>query len=213
MDSKAQGNQAMLFMMFFLFLIFIIPYIGPPLGYFFGYMLVPLIGFDGKYPILTLTLAALFVVVLSSLFNSLMVDWKKMGRAQEISKAFNKELNQARRANDMAKVKKLMSMQSKIMQLSTEASFGTMKAMIPLTIFIIPIFFWLRAYLSNANYLFFTVPWADRVALYERTVIQHWMLLYFILALVIGQVARQAFKVLSLSDWWQNIKGQRKSAN
>ena len=214
-DVKPTTSQnPMMYMLLFLFLIMIVvPYVGPILGVAFGYILAPMIGFNAKYPVLTIALAGAFVVALSSLFNNLFTDWRAMGRVQEISKAFNKELTQARKENDTQKVKKLMKMQPEILQMSTQSSFGTMKAMVPLIILIFPIFIWLRVFLSGSPYLFFTVPWANRVALYDRTVMQNWLLLYFVFSTVFGQVFRQAFKAIALSDWWQNIKGQRKSAN
>jgi len=214
MDVKPTSPNPMTYMLLFFFLILVVmPYLGPILGVIFGYALDPLIGFNGRFPILTIALAGVFVVVLSSFFNTLFMDWKAMGKAQEISKAFQRELSQARKNNDTQKIKKLMKMQPKILQMTTQSSSGTMKMMIPLVIFIFPIFIWLRVFLSGSPYLFFTVPWAERVALYGRTVMQHWLLLYLVFSIVFGQVFRQAFKAVSLSEWWQNIKAKRKSVH
>ncbi|HEC94945.1 MAG TPA: DUF106 domain-containing protein [Thermoplasmatales archaeon] len=214
MDVKPTSPNPMTYMLLFFCLILVVmPYLGPILGVIFGYALDPLIGFNGRFPILTIALAGVFVVVLSSFFNTLFMDWKAMGRAQEISKAFQRELSQARKNNDTQKIKKLMKMQPKILQMTTQSSSGTMKMMIPLVIFIFPIFIWLRVFLSGSPYLFFTVPWAERVALYGRTVMQHWLLLYLVFSIVFGQVFRQAFKAVSLSNWWQNIKAKKKSVH
>lgn len=213
-DVKPNSPNPITYMLLFFFLMLIVmPYLGPILGVIFGYALDPLIGFNGRFPILTIALAGVFVVILSSFFNTLFMDWKAMGRAQEISKAFQKELAQARKDNDMQKIKKLMKMQPKILRMTTQSSSGTMKMMIPIVIFIFPIFIWLRIFLSGSPYLFFTVPWAERVALYGRTVMQNWLLLYLVFSIVFGQVFRQAFKAVSLSEWWQNIKAKRKSVH
>ncbi|HEC81307.1 MAG TPA: DUF106 domain-containing protein [Thermoplasmatales archaeon] len=210
-EVKPTHNPMMYMMLFFLLIMIVMSSVGPILGAAFGYVLAPLIGFNAKYPVLTIALAGVFVVAISSLLNTLFTDWKAMGKAQEISKAFNKELTQARKENDTQKIKKLMKMQPKILQMTTQSSSGMMKMMIPLLVLIFPIFIWLRVFLSGSPYLFFTVPWANRVALYGRTVMQNWLLLYFVFSIVFGQVFRQAFKALALSDWWQNIKAGRKS--
>ncbi|HDO19809.1 MAG TPA: DUF106 domain-containing protein [Thermoplasmatales archaeon] len=175
----------------------------------------PLIGFGGSYPLLTLVIAGIIVVTLSSFFTNLFMDWKAMGRAQEISKHFQEELKKARKENNAAKIKKLMEMQPKILQMHTQSSSGMTKQMIFAMIFIAPIFIWLMYFLSKVPYLYFTTPWANTVSFVERSpiFITNWFLFYLIFSIVVGQVVRQCMKYLKLSGWWQNIKGVRKSAD
>jgi len=184
------------------------PTFGPILGYYFGLVLEPLIGFNGNYPVLTLFFAGLIVVSLSSLLTNFFTDWKKMGEAQGRAKAFQKEIAAARKTGNTNRVNKLMKMQPQIMKKQTEASSGMMKPMLFLVIFIFPIFMWLRSFLADMPYYYFTVPWANEVSLFDRPFLwQAWLWLYLIFSIVFGQLIRQGLKLISWSDWWQNIKG------
>lgn len=208
MDTKAQSSSMFLYLMLFLVLIlFVMPYLGPFLGVYFGYVLEPVIGFQGKYPILTLFLAGCIVVLLSSLLTNFFTNWKKMGESQEIAKAFQKELTEARRTGNTNRMSKLMKMQPQIMQRQMEGSSGTMKPMLFLIIFIYPIFMWLRTFLSVLPDHYVTVPWASGVSLFNNQVLwQIWLWLYLIFTLVIGQIIRQGLKWATWSSWWMNTK-------
>jgi uncharacterized membrane protein (DUF106 family) len=220
MNEKSQGSSnPMLYMMLFLFVMFIMVTtpIGTVLGEYFGYVLEPVIGFSGAYPIVTLILAALIVVFLSSFFTNLFTDWKAIGKTQETTKAFQKEITKARKEGNTNKVNKLMKMQPQIMKMTTQSQSGMMKPMVFLMVFIIPIFWWLRGgpnqswgFLSNLDYYYFTVPWANRVSLFDHTVMQNWLLLYFLFSMLFGQLMRLGLKWISWSDWWTNIKNRIK---
>jgi len=169
----------------------------------------PLIGFGGENPLLTIVLAGVIVVFLSSFFTHLFTNWKAMGQAQEASKAFNKELTKARKEGNNNRIQKLMKMQPKIMQMTTQSSGGMMKSMFFLFLFIAPIFIWLTYFLGSlVHYSYFTVPWGNGVSLFGRDsyIMSNWFLLYMIFSYLAGQLIRQGFKWLSWSSWWQNIR-------
>lgn len=210
MDNKAQGSNLLLMMVLLMIMFFIMPTFGPILGYYFGLVLEPLIGFDGIYPVLTLFFAGIIVVTLSSTLTNFFTDWKKMGEAQEASKAFQKEITKARKEGNTNRVNKLMKMQPEIMRRQTEASGGMMKPMVFLIIFIWPIFMWLRAFLSGLPHYYMTVPWANNVSFfsYPFNFGQVWLWLYLIFSMVIGQMLRQGLKLISWSDWWKNLKAR-----
>ena len=209
MDTNAaQGSSMFLFLMLFMVLIlFVMPTLGPILGVYFGYAFEPLIGFNGQYPILTLLLAGFIVVLFSSLLTNFFTKWKKMGETQEMAKAFQKELAEARKTGNSARMSKLMKMQPEIMQRQMEGSGGMMKPMLFLVVFIFPIFMWLRLFLGNLPHYYFTVPWASNVSLFNSQILfQTWLWLYLIFTFVLGQVLRQVLKWISWSDWWINTK-------
>ena len=207
MNNKAQTSNLMLLMIFMLIIIFIMPTFGPILGYYFGIVLAPIIGFNGNYPLLTLFLAGIIVVVLSSLLTNFFTDWIKMGESQETTRAFQKEITKARKEGNTNRVNKLMKMQPEIMKKQTDASSGMMKPMVFLIIFIWPIFMWLRAFLGDLPHYYFTVPWADSVSLfYKPFLMQAWLWLYLIFSMVFGQLIRQGLKIISWSKWWTDIR-------
>ncbi len=208
-SAGSQGGQMMLLMLLMFLMLFIFgdPGISSAIVAAINVIFYPLIGFNGRYPVLTLFLAGTIVVFLSSFFQNLFVDWKKMSESQEISKAFQKELSKARKEGNMKRVKKLMKLQPEIMRKQTEASSGMMKPMLFLFIFIVPIFMWLRAFLGLVPYYYFTVPWDGRVSLFDRSILwQAWLWLYLIFSTIVGQVIRQGLKWLTWSQWWEKTK-------
>jgi len=215
LDNKAQGSNLMLMMILLLMMIFIMPYFGPILGDYFGLVLEPVIGFNGQYPVLTLFFSGVIVVTLSSLLTNFFTDWKKMGEAQETSKAFQKEIQKARKEGNNNRVKSLMKMQPEIMKKQTDASGGMMKPMVFLIIFIWPIFMWLRTFLSGLPHYYFTAPWANNVSFFSWPFGfgQAWLWLYLIFSMVIGQILRQGLKYISWTDWWKNTKKRIKPSS
>jgi len=212
LDDKGQGSSNLLMLMIFMMLIFfIMPTLGPILGYYFGLILEPLIGFSGKCPMLTLFFSGLIVVFLSSLFTNFFTDWIKMGESQEISRVFQQEIAKARKEGNTNRVKKLMKMQPEIMRKQTEASSGMMKPMLFLIIFIWPIFMWLRTFLGGLSHYYFTLPWANSVSFFSKPfLMQAWLWLYLIFSMIAGQVIRQGLKYISWSNWWKNVKAKIK---
>jgi uncharacterized membrane protein (DUF106 family) len=208
MDTKGQSNQLLLLMLLMFVMLFIFgdPNISSFLAVSLNSVFYPLVGFNGLYPVLTLVLAGTIVVTLSSFFQNLFTDWKKMGESQEFTKSFQKEMQKARKEGNTNKVNKLMKMQPQIMKRQTEASSGMMKPMFFLFIFIVPIFMWLRFFLGNLEYFYFTVPWTSGVSLFDRPIgflWQTWLWLYLIFSMVFGQIIRQGLKWISWSDWWK----------
>lgn len=210
MDNKAQGSNLLMMMILLMLMFFIMPTLAPWMAGYLHYVLMPLIGFNSQYPVLTLFFAGIIVVLFSSLLTNFFTDWKKMGESQETSKAFQREISKARREGNTNRVNRLMKMQPEIMRKQTEASGGMMKPMLFLIILIWPIFIWLRAFLSGLPHYYLTVPWANQVSFfsYPFNFGQAWLWLYLISSIAVGQVIRQGLKYLSWTDWWKNIKGR-----
>jgi uncharacterized membrane protein (DUF106 family) len=213
MDSKGQGAGQLLLIMLLLF-VFMFVFASPGIRNFIAESLntglAPIIGFGGQNPLMTILLAGVIVVFLSSLLTHLFTDWKAMGKAQEVQKAFQKEMTKARKEGNTNRMQKLMKMQPEIMKMSTQASGGMMKSMLFLFIFIAPIFIWLTYYLSLVTYAYFTTPWATHVSLFGHTlIISNWFFLYLIFSFLAGSLFRQGLKWISWSDWWMKRKSPK----
>jgi uncharacterized membrane protein (DUF106 family) len=211
LDDFAQAGQMLLLMVLLFAMIFIFgdANIRNIIALSLNSAFAPLIGFSGANPLLTIVLAGIIVVFLSSFFTHLFTNWKAMGQAQEASKAFNKELTKARKEGNQNRVQKLMKMQPQIMRMTTQSSGGMMKSMFFLFIFIAPIFIWLTYFLGSiVYYSYFTVPWADGISLFARDsfIMSNWFFLYMIFSFLAGQLIRQGFKWITWSNWWQNIR-------
>lgn len=210
LDNKAQGSNLLLLMILIMLMFFIMPTFGPILAAYLGLILEPAIGFGGNYPMLTLFFAGVIVVLFSSLLTNFFTDWKKMGEAQETTKAFQQEITKARREGNTNRLNKLIKMQPEIMKKQTESSSGMMKPMLFLIIFIWPIFIWLQYFLRNLPHYYMTVPWANQISFFSHPFNfgSAWIWLYLIFSLVLGQIIRQGLKLISWSNWWKNLKAK-----
>lgn len=172
-------------------------------------VLYPLIGFDATYPLLTISIAGIIVVILSSIFTNIFMDWKAQARAQKMAEYFQKELKKAREKKDTEKIKKLMKLQPKILEVQSQSTSGITKQMVLVLIFITPIFIWLMSFLQRVPYFYFTTPWADVVSLTGRNfvIISNWFLFYIVFTTVVGQVFRQILKYLKVSGKWLHTSG------
>lgn len=207
-DNKGQGSMLLMLLIFMMLIFFIMPILGPPLAVGFGAVAEPVIGFNGNYPVLTIFFSGLIVVVLSSLLTNFFTDWKKMGKSQESTRAFQKEIQKARKEGNTNRVTKLMKMQPEIFKKQQEASGGMMKPMLFLIIFIYPIFIWLRAFLTDIPHYYFTLPWANDVPLIseEKFIMQAWLWMYLIFSMIVGTMIRNGLKYISWSEQWINFK-------
>lgn len=212
-ENNAQGSSNLILILVFFFMIFFVfnnQGVQIAMVNFGNAVFYPIIGFGGNFPTLTLFLAGLIVVILSSTLTNFFTDWLKMGESQEMSRAFQKEITKARKEGNTNRVNKLMKMQPEIMRKQTEASGGMMKPMVFLMIFIWPIFMWLRSFLAAQPHHYFTTPWANNVSFFSWPFGfgQAWLWLYIIFSFVIGQLIRNGMKYISWSDWWKEIKGK-----
>ena len=95
-SNSAQGSSQLLLLMLLMFVMLFIfgdPNISAFIATSLNAVFYPLIGFNGDFPVLTLVLGGIIVVFLSSFFQSLFTDWKKMGESQHITREFQKEIS------------------------------------------------------------------------------------------------------------------------
>jgi uncharacterized membrane protein (DUF106 family) len=210
LNDTAQAGQMLLLMLmlFVMIIIFGDANIRSLVSASLNSVFAPLIGFGGTNPLLTIVLAGVIVVFLSSFFTHLFTNWKAMGQAQEASKAFNREISKARKEGNNNRLQKLMKMQPQIMQMTTQSSGGMMKSMFFLFLFIAPIFIWLTYFLGQTSYYYFTTPWGSGVSLFGRNawIMSNWFLMYMVFSYLAGSLIRQGLKWVSWTNWWQNIR-------
>lgn len=113
------------------------------MGRWVGYALDPVIGFDGRYPVLTIFLASVLLVILTTVIRHFLVDWTVMARTTEAVRSFQKEFMEARKANNTYKTKKLTEAQPEIMALQADMQKDQMKPMAFTMLLVIPLFAWL----------------------------------------------------------------------
>ena len=163
--------------------------IGGTLNYVFQ-----VVDFSGEYPVLTLVIAGLIMITLSTLVRGLLSDPVEQAKTQHIQSEYNAEMRTARTENNLYKLKKLQDMQPQMMAASMEQSTKMMKLM-PLTmVFVIPIYAWIFYFVTYTMHgdttpLIIAMPWGT-ANLMDNVMgfMPLWIVIYTLISLPIGQL-------------------------
>lgn len=199
---SGMSNQMMMFMLLFMTMfIIMIPDIRNAVGGVAWVILYPVIGFNSRYPVVTLLLAGFMMIIFSTVVRHMFIDWIDAARKQAVMKDFNKELRDARMAQNEAKVDRLMKKQPEIMQMNMESSMSQMKPMAFTMIFIIATFTFLGVFVNELDSTMFSLPWFDNVNFATSVVcgFQNWIFVYMLVSLSFGQVLQRILKYISFS--------------
>lgn len=173
------------------------------LGQWVGVVLDPAIGFDGKYPVLTIVIAGTIMVLATTLIRHFTTDWLEQARVQAYMRSFQKELGAARKANNTFKLKKLQDKQPEVLMKQQELQAASMKTMPFTMIIVVPLFAWVFQFLTGLDYWWYSSPWNPRVDMFDSTVFPHWVLLYMTLSIPLGALVQKAMKYASWKERWQ----------
>ncbi len=198
------GGSSQLMIMMMMFMTMFIMFIEPmrnAVGGAAWIVLYPMIGFDSKYPVITLFLAGLVMVLLTTIIRHYFIDWVSAAKNQAMMKHFNKELRDARMAQNEKKVAKLMAKQPEIMKINMESSMSQMKPMAFTMIFIIATFTFLGVFVNDLSSTMFSIPWHYNVNFQTSVVcaFQNWIFVYMLISLSFGQVLQRMLKLVTFS--------------
>jgi uncharacterized membrane protein (DUF106 family) len=174
--------------------ILIDPTLRGALGSAVGFVLMPIIGFDYRYPVLTLFLAGIVMTALTVVVRHYFTNYVEQAENQKIVSAFNKELRTARLENNTYKTKKLMEQQQAIMQKSMKSSMQQLKLMPATMIIVVPIFAWIAVFMTQLPNALVAVPWSYSVDLNAYNVFPNWVLLYSLVSIPFGQVLGRSLR-------------------
>ena len=158
------------------------------------------IGFGGKWPVLTLVVAGLIMITLSTVVRSYMTDFVKQARSQQIQSSFKAEMRQARMENNLYKLKKLQDQQVEITAKGMENSTQMMKSMPITMVCVMPIYAWVRYFLNHtaevtngatdtAREIMINLPWGNvDIMGTVMAFIPIWIVIYTMISLPIGQL-------------------------
>lgn len=201
------SNKTMIGMLFTMVIMFVVMAFRDPIGsaldYVFRY-----VAFDGQYPVLTLVIAGVLMITLSTVVRSLMQNPIEMAKNQQIQSDFNAEFRQARIENNLFKMKKLQEQQPAMMAASMEASTQQMKIMPVTMLLIIPVYAWVyyflktgdgAAYFSGVETLLVAMPWGtlDLNSLLMGF-LPVWIVIYTLVSLPIGQIENRLIRYIFL---------------
>jgi uncharacterized membrane protein (DUF106 family) len=178
--------------------IFIIPGLRNVVGAAAGVVLVPLIGFGGKYPLLTALLAGTVPSLASTVVRHFMTDWAKIARQQHFQRAYQKEMMDARLKKNTAKLKKLQEKQGDQMAYVQQQQMQQIKSTLPTSIFFIIIFAWMSIFLYEANVATdFSVPWSNSASLLALYLFPAWVWVYMLLSIPLTMVLGRVLKLIT----------------
>ncbi|MFO1532573.1 MAG: DUF106 domain-containing protein, partial [Thermoplasmatota archaeon] len=180
------------------------------LGQYTGIVLNPVIGFGGRYPVLTILLSGALIVVGTTLVRHFTTDWLEMAKMQAYMRHFQKEMMQARKDNNTYKLKILTERQPDVMARNQKMQSAQFKQM-PITMLIsIPIFAWISTFLTTLDYTQFAAPWNANVSmfgtsgiLFGTSLFPHWILLSMALTVPLGYLVQRIMKYVAWRERWQ----------
>ena len=166
------------------------------LGGILGTVLYPLIGFGGNYPVLTLICAGVMMISFSTVVRDFFMDWVEMAEIQKKTSEFQKELREAKMANQTTKVKKLEKMQPEVSKMSMKTMKPQMKSMAVTMIVIISIFGWIWTFVDSLPNTAFSVPWQLNADLTQPMIqgcfmpFPQWIGVYMLISVPLGQLLK-----------------------
>ncbi len=172
-------------------------------------------------PVLTLILAGIIMITISTVARSLLTDFVGMARNQQIQSDFNAEFRQARMENNLFKMKKLQEQQPQIMAMSMEASTQQMKVMPITMLFVIPVYAWVYYFLKTGDTaayfpgetIWVNMPWGSLdVNSLLIGFFPSWIILYTLVSLPIGQVESRLIRLILLRKRLRQLDLEAKRA-
>jgi uncharacterized membrane protein (DUF106 family) len=189
--------------------VLVFPDVGRTFGLIAGAILEPVIGFGGRYPVITILLAGLVTTTASSLLRHIFTPWMRMAKMNATLASIRKEQMEAFRKQKTSRVQKLRAKQSEIMVEYQDVQFVPLKLMAYTMFFFVVIFTWLRLFVDETlavqGNLYFAVPWSFNAHLLATYVFPSWILLYSLLAIPFGQVVQRVLKYISFRAKLQSL--------
>ncbi len=169
------------------------------------------INFGGKWPVLTLIIAGLIMITLSTVIRGFLTDPIAQARSQQIQSAFNAEMRQARLENNLFKLKKLQEKQPEMMAQSMKASTDMMKIMPVTMVVVIPIYAWVWYFLDCGivpiELLTINLPWGPQYIMDTLWVMPVWIIIYTLISLPIGQLENRIVRFILLRKRLKDLDG------
>ena len=144
------------------------------------------------------------MISVTTIIRHMLIDWEKVADVQSKMAAYNKEMGEARRSGNNARMNKLMSLQPQVMVLQGEMMSNQMRPMMFTMLIAMPIIFWLcfgeGNFLDSIDNPVLALPWETNYRLPDKFwFLPHSILVYSALSLPFGQVLLRALKLASLS--------------
>jgi uncharacterized membrane protein (DUF106 family) len=207
---RPRGMLMMFVMLFGMLFLFQSPAISSAIARYAGYVLEPVFGFGGRFPVLTIIGVGTAAVLITTVIRHFFTDWLDTAKTQAQMRAFQKELMAARKDNNTYKMKKLEAFQPEVMRMQQEMTQKQFKLMPISFLVFVPMFFWLNQFLVEHQVWSFTAPWNHAVEtfghegiIFGTSILPHFILLYICVTIPLGNLVQKAMKYLSWKERWQ----------
>jgi uncharacterized membrane protein (DUF106 family) len=214
--AAPMGGSQMLMMMMLFVTMFIIfqPDMRNAIGGIAGIVLYPIIGFGGHYPVLTVMIAGLLMVTLSTVIRHYFIDWVDTAQKQAKMKDFNKKMREARLSGNQSEIQRLSKKQMEMTRDTMSSTIDQMKPMMFTMIFVVATFAFIGTFIQDVDNATLSVPWASNVDMGGQIststccMFQVWMLVYMLVSISMAQVIQRVLKWYSFDKKLKEIEYQ-----
>ena len=206
------GSSFILFMLMpFLLLIVLTPDIRLTLGLLMNTCLEPTIGFDFQYPVFTILIAGVAMVIATTILRHLTTDWMSIGKQNFLQKYVQGKYKEAQ--GNPIKLKKVQELNAEIMKMTSDRMNSQTKTAMYTMVISLLLFMWLIVFIYNKTPVHYvSTPWAvengwkltDSGAIIQlltngasKGPMPNWVLLYSLFSLPVGQALQAGLKYWS----------------
>ncbi len=199
-NNKKSPMSPMLYMLLVMVLMFVMLPFTTMIGEYMNYVLYPLIGFNGEYPLLTIFFGGILLVAFNTIVAHITTDWREQAKAQQVSRVFQQEMRKAQMEKNAKRMNELRKHQQDVMALSMSQSSRQMKLM-PFTLFVaMLIFFWLLYFLQNGSIeTVVNAPWGSFDLLATSFFFPNYVWFYMLITFPLGHVLRKGLQLMRLN--------------
>lgn len=213
--EACKGPSGYIFILAMMLLVFIMfGGLGDSVASIAGVVLDPLIGFNGRYPVITMLLAGSTTIIVSTITRHFMVDWVEMARKQKILGEYNKQVRAATKSGDPKASQKLNEQNQDILGMQSSMMMDQMKSSVITMVIAILIFRWLFSFIQGLEHPTLAVPWDMHFALLDYAFKQvcgnicsmgsgggmpYWIFVYIIITIPLGQALMRGLKYFQFS--------------
>ena len=210
--QPALGSSFLLFMMLpLLLLVVLTPSMRMTIGLGMDFCLNPVFGFNLQYPLYTIFISGLLMVIATSILRHLYTDWISVGKQSYLQKYVSQKFKEAQ--GNPIKLKKVQELNAEIMKMTSERMNTQTKTMLYTMVFSLLLFMWLIVFMySKTPVHIISTPWAVEAG-WSLTgtgsilkfltngqyvgPMPNWVLLYSLFSIPIGQALQSVLKYYS----------------
>jgi len=201
-QPQGMGSMGLIFLLPLMMLIVLDPNIRTAMGGAVGGAFDPVFGFGGQFPVWTLFITSVILVIFTTVVRHFFTNWVAMGRQKHVSSWVQKQYREVRLKGNVTKMKKLNEYQADMMRQSSDQMGSQLKTTMVTIVVAMAIFLWLGVFMYSgtaSNYI--SLPWVTSFNYTQPGPFLHimpsWILLYSLLSLPLGQVLGAVLKIVS----------------